>query len=95
MQILIFVLEYKLLDLRITMFLGLSFVFLCLIKSFWAWIWEVKDSLGWGFIFKGYSLSCAEEYSFLTKSEILRKLASSDNGLEATPVPIPNTKVKL
>ena len=40
-------------------------------------------------------LSLFWEEQFSNKINILRKLTSSDNGLEATPVPIPNTKVKL
>ena len=40
-------------------------------------------------------LSVADEYSISRKSKILRARVSGDYGLKVTPVPIPNTKVKL
>ena len=44
---------------------------------------------------KGNSLNRVEEYKVLTKQKIQKTIASGDNGVEETLLPIPNRKVKL
>ena len=44
---------------------------------------------------KGNSLNKVEEYKVLTKSKIQKTIASGDDGVEETLLPIPNRKVKL
>ena len=44
---------------------------------------------------KGNSLNRVEEYKVLTKSKIYKSIASGDDGVEETLLPIPNRKVKL
>ena len=46
-------------------------------------------------ISKGNLLNKVEEYKFLTKSEIQKTIASGDDGVEETLLPIPNRTVKL
>ena len=46
-------------------------------------------------ISKGNLLNKVEEYKFLTKSEIKKTIASGDDGVEETLLPIPNRTVKL
>ena len=46
-------------------------------------------------ISKGNLLNKVEEYKVLTKSEIQKTIASGDDGVEETLLPIPNRKVKL
>ena len=47
------------------------------------------------FFEKGNSLCGVEEYKILSKSKIWRIIASGDDGVEETLLPIPNRKVKL
>ena len=44
---------------------------------------------------KGNSLNRVEEYKVLTKSKIQKNIASGDDGVEETLLPIPNRKLKL
>ena len=46
-------------------------------------------------ISKGNSLNKVEEYKVLTKSKIQKTIASGDDGVEETLLPIPNRTVKL
>ena len=46
-------------------------------------------------ISKGNLLNKVEKYKFLTKSEIQKTIASGDDGVEETLLPIPNRTVKL
>ena len=46
-------------------------------------------------ISKGNLLNKVEEYKVLTKSEIQKTIASGDDGVEETLLPIPNRTVKL
>ena len=87
MQILIFVLEYKLLDLRIKRFLRLRVQIL----GFEDW----KVPKVEGLFLKEYKSLCDLHKRPYQIEDLECLLKSSDNGLEATPVPIPNTKVKL
>ena len=44
---------------------------------------------------KGNSLNKVEEYKVLTKSKIQKTIASGDDAIEVTLLPIPNRKVKV
>ena len=46
-------------------------------------------------ISKGNLLNKVEEYKVLTKSEVQKTIASGDDGVEETLLPIPNRTVKL
>ena len=87
MQILIFTLENRLLDFRIKRFLRLRVKIL----GFEGWkIPKVE-----GLFLKEYNSLCELHKRLCQIGDLEHLLKSSDNGLEATPVPIPNTKVKL
>ena len=49
----------------------------------------------WDNNLKGNSLNRVEEYKVLTKYKIKKTIASGDDGVEETLLPIPNRKVKL